>query len=90
LGHLKIKVIPNSKQNLLVGWEEDVLKIRLKAVPDKGKANDELISFLSKILDIPKNHIQILNGHTSRLKKLQIDSFDDKMLYDVLGKHSEI
>jgi uncharacterized protein YggU (UPF0235/DUF167 family) len=45
----------------------------LNAVPEKGRANIELISFLSKSLRIPKSAITILRGDTSRTKTLIIE-----------------
>ncbi len=67
---LKVKVIPKASKTVIVGWENDELKIRLAAVPEKGEANDELIRFLSKHYAIPKSSITILSGQTSRYKKL--------------------
>ena len=73
---IMIKVIPNSRKNEIVEFVNEVLKVRIKALPDKGKANEELIAFLSEELSIPKSKVQILSGHASRLKKveIQIDS----------------
>jgi hypothetical protein len=38
------------------------------------KANDEIAPFLSERLSIPKARIEILSGHSSRLKKIEIDA----------------
>jgi len=46
---LNIKVIPRAKKTELVGYMDDwALKIRIKAIPEDGKANDELCRFLSE------------------------------------------
>ena len=68
--YLKIKVTPKASKNELVGWEGDRLKIRLKAVPEKGEANDVLIAFLAEEFKWPKSKIFIVSGKTSRLKRL--------------------
>jgi hypothetical protein len=65
---LFVKVIPNAGKTEIVKAENDVLKIRLKAQPEKGKANEELIRFLSKITHVPKSQISITHGLTSRNK----------------------
>lgn len=67
---IEIKITPKASQNEIMGWENGILKIRLKAVPEKGKANRELIRFLSKTFNIPQNNIHLLKGETSRLKTL--------------------
>lgn len=69
-----VKVTPNASQNRIEGFHNNILKVKIKAPPDKGKANEELIKFLAKTFHIPKQKIEILSGHTSRLKKLKIDS----------------
>jgi uncharacterized protein len=69
---ITIKVTPNAKKNACEGMHEGVLKIRLRAVPDKGKANEALIEFLSDLFDISKSAIRIVSGHTARLKRVEI------------------
>ena len=70
---LSVKVIPKSSINALVEYQESILKIKIKAAPEKGKANKELIHFISKILAISSSNIQILKGHGSQSKLLAID-----------------
>lgn len=74
---VKIKVIPKAAQNALAGWENDILKIRLRAVPEKGEANETLIAYLSKLLDIPKSRIHLVRGHHSRHKLLEIEGMTE-------------
>lgn len=70
---IKIKVIPNSDSIKFVWIMDDwTFKIRLKSIPEKGKANDELINFFSKELDITKDKIILSSGKTSRQKSLKI------------------
>lgn len=69
---LMVKVIPNSQKTEIVDWEGNNLKIRIAAAPDKGKANQELIRFLSAHFQVPKNQIEILQGETSRIKRIKI------------------
>lgn len=71
--YIQIKVIPKSNTTGFVEKMEDsTLKIRLKATPERGKANDELISFLGKQLGIDKGEIKIISGHTSTRKLLKV------------------
>lgn len=75
-GYLRVKVIPRSAKNEIVGImddEEKTVKIRIKAAPERGKANAELIKFLSKELAIPKENIAIISGKTDHIKLLRIN-----------------
>jgi len=69
----KIKVIPNSKINKIIGESEDYLKIKLTAPAMENKANKALLIFLSNYFQIPKNKIRIISGEKNRLKKIQIE-----------------
>jgi uncharacterized protein (TIGR00251 family) len=69
---LPVKVIPRAAKNAIVGWENEELKVRLNAVPEKGEANEALIAFLAKSWKLPKSSFSIHSGETSRHKKLLI------------------
>jgi len=69
---LLIKVTPNAKENRIVGYEEGVLRVRIRGVPEKGRVNEELIAFLAEVFDIAKSQIEIISGHTARLKRVKI------------------
>jgi len=67
-----IKVIPKSSSNEIVGYRDDKLVIRLTATPTKGQANDALIKFLSRELNLAKSDINIFMGKTDRVKLLEL------------------
>jgi hypothetical protein len=50
--------------------EGGILVARLRSQPVEGKANAELIEILSDLLGIPKSHIQIESGQSSRQKRI--------------------
>ena len=63
----------------LVGYVEQCLAAypapdsgRVRAVPEDGKANEALIALLAKTLAVPKSHLRIVSGATSRLKRIAI------------------
>jgi len=72
--YLQIKVVPRSAHTEFVERMDDgeTLKIRLKAVPEKGQANKELIRFLAETLNISKDKILIISGATDPRKLLKI------------------
>ena len=49
-----------------------MLRIRVRAVPDKGKANAAVIGLLAKALGLPKSAIALVAGDTARLKTLRL------------------
>lgn len=69
---ISIRVYPGAARNEVVGFSDGVLRIRVSAPPVRGKANRELIAFLSQLLDVRKNSITIIKGHTSRNKIITI------------------
>ena len=69
---LRIKIVPQAQHNEIVGWQNKTLKIKINASPEKGKANKELIHFLSKEWKVSKSEIVIVKGEKSRKKILQI------------------
>jgi uncharacterized protein (TIGR00251 family) len=50
----------------------EALKIRLKAPPVDGAANDELIRFLAARLDVARHDIEITGGAAARTKRVRI------------------
>ncbi len=84
---LAVKVVPKSGKNGVVGWENDALKVRLRAVPEKGQANAALIAFLADLLGIAKSQITLTHGDTSRLKRLAITGISQDTLDNLLNRH---
>lgn len=86
---LKIKLAPNSAQNGFKGVFCDekgdiFLKATVTVVPEKGKANKELIALLAKTLKIAKSKITLISGETDHFKKIYIEmlpspDFSDKL-----------
>lgn len=76
---LYVRVTPRAGRNEITGFTEGVLHVKLAALPDKGKANKELIDYLSKVLGTGKSSLRLLKGHTSRNKVIEVDglSLDD-------------
>lgn len=51
---------------------DDTIKIRVKAAPEKGKANAELLKFLSIKLALPQQNLSIISGKTEQLKLIKV------------------
>ncbi len=68
---INVRVIPRSSKNA-IEWEEGALKVRLKAPPVDGAANEALLALLSERLGLPKRDIHIVHGATGRHKTVEI------------------
>lgn len=78
---LLLWVQPNARRSAWAGLHGDRLKVRLAAPPSDGKANKELVSFLSKTLDLPRNKIEIAAGLSQRGKTVRITEPDSDALH---------
>ena len=70
---ITVRVYPNATKDEVVGFSDGVWQVRVAAPPIKGKANKELISFLSKVLGVGRSSLSITKGHTSRSKLIAVD-----------------
>lgn len=75
-----VKVTPNASKNQLIGWKEGLLCLRIRGVPEKGRVNEELVAFLANLLNVAKSQITIISGHTSRIKRIQVEGFTEEKL----------
>lgn len=74
---VRVRILPNASGlkagGLFTAADGTVyLKVSVVSVPEKGKANKELIAFLAKRLNTAKSDIIIISGETDRYKKLEI------------------
>ncbi len=69
---LRVKVTPKADRDRIVGVKGRELLIRINAVPEKGKANKELLRFLSKSLDLSKSALALVSGLSSRHKVVSL------------------
>lgn len=70
---LVIHVKPNANETHFVDRLDDgTFVVALSAPPTEGKANEELVEFLSERLNIPKTFINLKRGHKSRVKHIEI------------------
>lgn len=80
---LTVKVIPQAHTNEILSFEGDVLKVRLKAKAEKGKANEELIRFLAKEFDLKPYEIELMTGHTTRTKRLRLALTAEELVHRI-------
>jgi len=79
------KIVPGSSRTTVVGLLDEMLKVKVAAPPEKGKANQCLIAFLAKQLGVKKKAISIVAGQTSPVKHVQIVGISPSTLLEKLG-----
>jgi uncharacterized protein (TIGR00251 family) len=65
---LSVKIRTNGPKNAIKFEKEKGFTITVTALPIDGKANEEIINFLTKSLKIAKSQVSIISGETSKLK----------------------
>jgi uncharacterized protein (TIGR00251 family) len=82
---IQVHASPRASKSQIQGLHGDALKIRLKAPPVDGKANETLIEFLAETLGLPQRQITLLAGHTSRQKRLSLQGITARQVEISLG-----
>jgi uncharacterized protein (TIGR00251 family) len=82
---LRVRAVPRASRDEIQGVHDGALKIRLTTPPVDGKANHDLIKFLSKTLKIPKSLIELTQGETARLKTFRIRGITREALIERLS-----
>lgn len=86
---LAIRVTSRATENKIVGALSDgTIKIHI-AAQSKGKVNNELVNFLSGILKIPNDSIEIVAGDTGRDKLVSILDMDTETLHKKIVENIE-
>lgn len=90
---LFVRVTPNAVRDVIEGVEtrddgQMVLRVRVKAVADKGRANAAVVGLLARSLGVPKSAVTIAGGETARNKTLAIAG-DGAALAEVLARLTE-
>ncbi len=84
---LAVRLTPKSSKDEVSGVESydgnTVLKARVRAVPDKGKANAAVIKLIAKWLGVPRSMVGLASGGKSRLKSIAV-SGDTQELFELI------
>ena len=69
---ISVKVIPRSKLERVEQIDDSVFVVRTRAIPEKGKANREVVRLLEEHFGVPKLNVTIVVGTTSKHKIIDI------------------
>lgn len=78
-----VKVRTDRKKACIVSVSDDFVVVELSSKPENQKANDELVKFLSSVLE---TSVKILSGHKSKAKKVFVSGLSSKSCAEKLLK----
>lgn len=69
---VELKVIPGASRDEVVGENGGVIRVKLRAPPVDGRANEALLEFLAERLGLRSSSLRLVTGATSRRKLVAI------------------
>ncbi len=85
MASITLRVTPGASRDAVVGWQGDVLRLRVAAPPQRGKANEAVLRLLAAALGIERRRLRIVRGETSRQKVVSVDGLDEAEIRARLG-----
>jgi uncharacterized protein (TIGR00251 family) len=87
---IAVHVTPRGGRDGVDGWMRDgagrvLLKLRVASPAAEGQANASVIAVLAKALRLPKSAFAVLSGHTSRVKRIQVQGLTEAGLAQAFG-----
>lgn len=81
MARLPVRLTPGAASDRIDGWDVDaegrpVLKVRVRARPIEGEANEALLLLLAKALGLSRSSVSLARGGQSRLKMIEVEGLD--------------
>ena len=73
---LRVQVHPGARRNEILGFQGEVLRLRVTAPPERGRANEAVIELLAGALGVPKSRLSLVKGVRSREKVVAVQGLD--------------
>jgi uncharacterized protein (TIGR00251 family) len=91
-----VHVQPGARRSEVRGRHGDALAVRVAAPPDRGRANEALLTVLAEFFHVPRPQVELVAGHTSRRKRVALHDVDatavrrslDRLLAERPGRES--
>ena len=74
------KIVAGSSRTALAGVHNNMVKVKVSAAPEKGKANQCLVEFLAKEVGVRRKDIAIISGLTNPVKQIRISGISAEEL----------
>jgi len=80
-----VRALPRASRTQLAGVYGEAVRVQLAAPPVGGAANNELIAFLAKKLDVPRSAVRVVQGERARDKIVEVDGLSAEQVRTRLG-----
>lgn len=67
---ISVRIVPNSSNDLVLGYTDEYLKVKITAPALENKANKQLTGFFSKLFQLPKTKVTFIYGERSKIKRI--------------------
>jgi len=81
---ITVKVVPGSSRTAIAGVLGGLLKVKIAAPPERGRANTMLAALLARRLGVGRQDVEILSGHTGPVKQVRIAGVTADAVRDLL------
>ncbi len=82
---LDVLVVPGASRSAVVGLHGDVLRVRVAAPPERGKANRAVCAVIAAALGIKRGDVHVVSGPTHRRKTLAVQGLEPAAVRARLG-----
>ena len=82
---LDLWVQPRASRNEILGYRNELLRVRVTATPTEGEANRLCREGLAEALRIPPSRVEILSGHRARRKRVRVEGVEAAR-WQIFGK----
>jgi uncharacterized protein YggU (UPF0235/DUF167 family) len=80
-----VKVAAGAPHDAIDGWLGDVLKLRVAAPPERGKANAAVERLVADAMGVARSRVRIVAGHASPRKTLELSGVSESEVHTRLN-----
>ena len=82
---VSVRLTPRAGRDEVLGFDGEVLRVRVAAPPVDGRANEALTRLLAARLGVSHGAVEVVGGHTARAKVVAVDGLDPAEVRARLG-----